>query len=58
MTVTGTAEAPEVEARAEITDGGFDYTRIQWAKQEPESREEAASVTDGDQSEQQPPIGD
>ncbi len=38
-----------------IIEGSFDYTRIQWAKQEPESPEEAAVVTDGDPEEPQPP---
>jgi hypothetical protein len=38
-----------------IIDGSFDYTRIQWAKPEPESPEEAADATDGDQEEPQPP---
>jgi hypothetical protein len=41
-----------------IIDGSFDYTRIQWATQEPEPPGEPAAATDGDEGEPQPPSGD
>ena len=41
-----------------IVDGNFDYTRIQWAKDEPEAPEEApAAADDPEEAEQEPAAG-
>jgi hypothetical protein len=38
-----------------ITDGNFDYTRIQWATEEPEPPEELPDAADGHEGEAQEP---